>query len=395
MLSIHSSPLGPLGTEDTGGMSVYLRELSRELGKVGHRVDIYTCAESQVRSTDLYLSERVRLIRLTPDNSRDMTKHTLFGRLPDVFRSLQRYSARNSPSYDLIHSHYWLSGWIGRLAQNLWEIPHAITFHTTGMAKRVACAAEREPLHRLTGEKLLARTSDRIIVSSDREGELIRKHCGVAHGKIGIVPCGVDLRRFHPVEQNRARRETGLADARSVILYVGRFAPVKGLERLVAAASHLRRHRGLKLVIIGGDERETSAGLRRLVKSAGLTDIVTFLGRIEHDLLPLYYSAADVLVLPSYYESFGLVAIEALACGTPVVATRVGAMVSVISGQAAGLVVDDGSPRSLASAIERFLVPVAKGQRREEVRASVLGYSWAHSASALLREYAHVLRSSP
>lgn len=391
MLSIHSSPLGALGTQDTGGMSVYISELSRELGTAGHRVDIYTCGHSGASSGTTYLSQHVRLIRLAPGDTGGLTKGTLVGRLPDVFRSLERWAHRTTPEYDLIHSHYWLSGWIGRHAQNLWRVPHAITFHTTGMAKRVACAEEREPLLRLKEERLLARTSDRVIVSSDRDRELIERYCGAAHEKIGIVPCGVDLSRFHPIERERARRATGLGDARSVVLYVGRFAPIKGLERLVAAAAHLRWHQGLRLVIIGGDGGGIRADMGRLVKAAGLTDVVSFVGRVDHDLLPLHYSAADVLVLPSYYESFGLVALEALACGTPVVASRVGAMDAIIAGEASGLLVDDGSPRGFASAIERFLAPSVKGRSREEIRSSVLGYSWARSASALVREYAHAL----
>jgi len=393
MLSIHSSPLGELGTEDTGGMSVYIRELSRELGRAGHRVDIFTCAGYGRPDSEVYLSEQVRVIHLRAGDNGHVGKSALFGHLPEVFLSLDAYMTANHISYDLIHSHYWLSGCVGRLVQDRWSVPHVVMFHTTGIAKRIACGQEREPTLRLLVEKRLAHASDRILAATTGERNLLMRYYGVDGGNIGVVPCGVNLERFQPVTRALARKELGLQDTRFVVLYVGRFAPVKGLERLLAAAAHLRSHQGLKFVIIGGDGHYTQAAaeLGRLVRRASIEGAVRFQGRIRHELLPLYYSAADVLVVPSYYESFGLVALESLACGTPVIAGRVGAMDTLLQSGRTGLLMDTLSPRSLASAIERFVAASSgAAMSREDIRASVLGYDWSSVASAVAGEYSGV-----
>jgi len=395
MLSIHSSPLGELGTGDTGGMSVYIREISRELGRAGHRVDIYTCAGSGKLNGEELLSENVRLIHLRIGNNGHIGKSMLFGYLPEVFLSIEAHMTANNICYDLIHSHYWLSGSVGRLAQDRWYVPHIMMFHTTGIAKRMACGQEREPVFRLITEKRLAHASDRVLAATENEKNLLMKYYDVSGKNIGVVPCGVNLQQFHPVARGLARKELGLHDSQFIALYVGRFAPVKGLERFLAAAVHLRFHRGLRFVIIGGDDKKTSASteLRRLAKRASLGDVVQFRGRIEHDLLPLYYSAADVLVVPSYYESFGLVALESLACGTPVIATRVGAMDTLIQDGRTGFLVDSPGPLSLASAIENIMIaPLNGGMSRDQIRASVLGYGWPDIASAIAREYTTVFQ---
>jgi len=393
-LSIHSSPLGELGTEDTGGMSVYIRELSLELGRAGHSVDIYTCADSGGRDSRLFLSDNVRIIHLGIGQKGHITKSMLSGHLPEVFHSLEAYITSNDVCYDLIHSHYWLSGEVGGLAKNRWYMPHVVMFHTTGIAKRVACSGEREPTIRLMAEKRLAIKSDRILAATENEKNLLVKYYNVPVEKIGTVPCGVNLERFHPVAKDLARKELGLQDAGFLVLYVGRFSPVKGVSRLVAAAAHLRSRRGLMFMIVGGDNRKTQAfsELGRLANRGSVGDIVKFQGRVDHDLLPLYYSAADVLVVPSYYESFGLVALESLACGTPVIAARVGAMDSLIRDGQTGLLVDSLSPRSLATAIERLMALSSDGGLSvNEIRASVLRYAWSNIASAVAREYAAAL----
>lgn len=394
MLSLHSSPLGQLGTADTGGMSVYIRELSRELGRAGHSVDIYTCAEGG-RDERLFLSENVRLKHLGIGKNGPVTKGMLYGHLPEVFQSLEAHITGGDICYDLIHSHYWLSGEVGRLAQDRWYMPHVVMFHTTGIAKRIACSEEREPARRLIAEKRLACKSDRILAATAREKDMVVKYYGVSEEKVGMIPCGVDLERFQPLARELARKELGLRDAGFIVLYVGRFSPVKGLDRLIAAAAHLRSRKGLKFIVVGGDGGETRAfaELRRFARRASVDGIVRFQGRVEHDLLPLYYSAADVLVVPSYYESFGLVALESLACGTPVIATRVGAMDTLIKDGETGVLVDSPAPRSIASGIERIMdASPVRGMTRDEIRCSVLGYGWPNISSAVIGEYGTILR---
>jgi len=394
MLSIHSSPLGELGTEDTGGMSVYVRELSRELGSAGHCVDIYTCAQSSPQETDTSLADNVRLIRLPLPGSRRLSKRNLFGHLPEVYKSLDAYMTAHQLSYDVIHSHYWLSACVGQGVRNRLQVPHLIMFHTTGMAKRVACGTDREPDHRLISERRLAHACERVLAASQREKDLLAKYYGVPEEKIGLTPCGVDLNLFRPLPKHDARRELGLHETSVVVLYVGRFAPVKGLDRLIAAAAHLRQRSGLTFVIIGGDGQGTreSSALSRLARRGSVEAMIKLPGRVAHDLLPLYYSAADVVVVSSYYESFSLVALESLACGTPVVATRVGAMDTLIEDGKTGLLVDRPAPRALAQAIDRAVTELSEGRMgEEEIRSSVLRYNWRAVAAAVVREYDAVL----
>jgi D-inositol-3-phosphate glycosyltransferase len=396
MLSIHSNPLGELGTEDTGGMSVYIRELSQELGRAGHRVDIYTCAKDGMNGTEQFLSENVRLIHLGLRNNRHVTKSTLVEHLPEVFRSFEGFIQSNPVFYDIIHSHYWISAWVGRLAQERWYVPHVMMFHTTGIAKRIACSQEREPSIRLITEKKLAHACDRIFAPTVREKDLLARYYSVPGEKIGIVPCGVNLERFRPVTRELARRELGLQDIQSLVLYVGRFAPVKGIQRLLAAAGHLRSYQGLRFMIIGGDgpQAHTFAELSRFARRASVEGMVRFQGRVEHNLLPLYYSAADVLVLPSYYESFGLVALESLACGTPVIATRVGAMDTLIQDGRTGFLLDTPSPYSLALTIKKCIMDSSNGSlSREDIRNHVLSYGWSNIASNVVEEYSTALQS--
>jgi D-inositol-3-phosphate glycosyltransferase len=219
------------------------------------------------------------------------------------------------------------------------------------------------------------------------------QHYGASSQTIGVVPCGVNLDLFSPRDKAKARQELGFAQDESIVLFVGRFAPLKGIERLMEAMCHLQHHQRLRLIIVGGDGSDTPEfqGLQKLTRNFGIQEGVTFVGRIEQDNLPAYYNAADVLVVPSYYESFGLVGLEALASGTPVVATKVGAMESILKEGTTGHVVSNGSPRLLAKGIEKF-ISGSNGLSAHELRASVLQFSWANVASAMIDQYAAVLR---
>jgi len=265
-------------------------------------------------------------------------------------------------------------------------------FHTLGAEKNALFRRQVEPELRITTEKQLAAHCDRILAASEREKEHLVRFCGVPHEAVGVVPCGVDLDRFRPVGKARAREKLGLDPVKSVILYVGRFAALKGIDRLLEATAYLKRNRDLRLMIVGGDVEQTpeSQELKNLSRRFGIQDRVTFTGRVDHEKMPLYYSAADVLALPSHYESFGLVALESLACGTPVVTTQVGAMEKIIRQDETGRVVQDASPPALAEAVEAFL-PGSKTLSVEAIRASVLDWSWSSAASAMIDEYVLLL----
>ena len=379
-------------------MSVYIRELARHLGTFGHRIDIYTRLNGTKHNQIIDLYDNVRLIHLSAGSNGYVHKLALYYYLSDFFRALQRFKDQEGLHYDLIHSHYWLSGRLGHWVQERWNIPHIVTFHTLGAVKNIAGVTDQEPDLRIATEKKLTRTCQRILAPTAGEKVNLIKYCDATPEKIGVVPCGVNLDLFRPMDQAAARKRLGFDDQESIILYVGRFDPIKGIKRLIEAVAHLKRHQRLRLVIIGGDgpDAPEDQNLQQLSDSLGIQKSVNFIGRIEQSQLPPYYHAADVLVVPSYYESFGLVGLESLACGTPVVANRVGAMERILREGETGYVVADASPRGLADSIEKIIARASNHLlSAHAIRASVLQYGWSHVASAVIHEYDRMFKILP
>jgi D-inositol-3-phosphate glycosyltransferase len=373
-------------------MSVYVRELARELGNCGHLVDIYTRLNDSIKDPIVELHQNVRLIHLRAGSNGHLNKLSLYAHLDEFFKELEGFRRRESLGYDLIHSHYWLSGRVGNWAQQSWEVPHVFMFHTVGALKNITAGSEKEPELRMAIEKDLARNCDRILVATEKERGHLTQHYGASHETIGVVPCGVNLDLFRPLDKETARQQLGFAQDESIVLFVGRFAPLKGIDRLMEAIAHLQHYQRLRLVIIGGDGNSApeSEKLTRLSQELGIQGLVTFAGRIEQENLPPYYSAADVLVVPSYYESFGLVALESLASGTPVVATNVGAMESILTEGKSGHVVSNGSSRLLANGVEQF-ISRSHPPPADVIRATVLRFSWKNVAAAMIDEYEALL----
>jgi D-inositol-3-phosphate glycosyltransferase len=391
MLSIHSSPLGKLGTKDTGGMSVYIRELARQLGQYGHWVDIFSLLKDGTQRPAMTVDNNVRLIQLGIGKSRNVPKLAIYHYLSDFFRSLEHFRISENLDYDIVHSHYWLSGLLGVWAQKLWRRPHIVMFHTLGAAKNGTGVGIREPGLRIAVEKNIVKSCHRIVAPTEKERQRLMTDYGAVSGKIRVVPCGVNLELFQPIEKKTARQRLGINPDETILLYVGRLDPLKGLSRLLEAMAHLPNRPRLRLLIIGGDG-DDSPELRNLLAIAvrlGISDKITFAGSIEQAHLPAFYGAADALVIPSYYESFGLAALEALACGRPVIATPVGAMDSLLRQNNAGRLVNDDSPQSLAAAIESIIADLTK-YAADRIRESVLAYSWSNVASAILKEYISV-----
>ena len=393
MLSIHSNPIGKLGTQDTGGMSVYIRELARELGGRGHRVDIYTRGQCTGYQHILNLYENVRLIHLGIQKNGDLSKLALYPYLPKYFRLLEKFRADQNLEYDVIHSHYWLSGRLGSWAQTLWNLPHVVMYHTLGALKNRTGVGMQEPAFRIASEKELVRSCHRILAPTELERENLIRYYGAAAEKIGVVPCGVNLELFYPQEKGAARNKLDLEANDTILLYVGRFDPLKGLNTLLEAMTYLRHHPSLRLVIVGGDGIGTSESLslKQKTENLGIDDRVVLAGQIEQQHLPPYYGAADVLVMPSHYESFGLVGLEALACGRPVVSTPVGAVEGLIRKSRAGRIVSDISAKSLAKAIESIITD-SSIPASDVIRESILKYSWSNVATAVIEEYETALK---
>jgi len=393
ILSIHSCPVGTLGTKDTGGMSVYILELANELGKQGHFVDIYTRVHDP-RDRQIYaIGQNVQLVHLLAGEVEQIHKLAVYSHLPDFACNLEEFRKQASLDYDLVFSHYWLSAWVGQYLQLWWNVPHITTFHTLGAVKNALNLDDTEPDLRIEMEKELARSNHHIIAPTEREKKELVQHYDASPERISVVPCGVNLELFQPVGKDIARQELGIGGGR-VILFVGRIEPVKGIEQLVKAMPYLQNGKNSKLVIIGGDTDNPYEldSLRKLVSELDIRDRITFSGPIKQDKLPYYYSAADVTVIPSYYESFGLVALESLACGTPVVANDVGDLGRIIRQGETGYVITDNEPQNLAEKIDMILSKQSLDMNSALlIRESVSKYAWSNIAEAITGEFRKVL----
>lgn len=388
MLSLHTSPLARPGSRGAGGMNVYVRQLSGELSRLGHRIDIFTRRTDTESPQSLDLAAGVRLITL-PAGPPAADKDDLYQYLPEFVSALRSFQRQQRQSYDLIHSHYWLSGAVGRRLAREWGVPHVTMFHTLGEVKNRARLSEHEPTYRIREEAAIADTADRIIVASEHERMPLAQLYGADQNKVCVVPLGVDLERFRPIERRAARHAVGL-DGQPVILFVGRVEPLKGVDILIAAAAQISVESDFLLLIIGADASTHGelAHLRRLAVELGVADKVQFVEPVDHERLPLFYNAADVCVVPSYYESFGLVALEAMACGVPVVAARVGGLVSTVRDGETGYLIPWHCPEPFAERLELLLMN--EDLRRHlgrRARIAAEQYHWSKIAEQVAQIY--------
>ncbi len=402
MLSVHSSPLARLGGKEAGGMNVYVRELARELGKRGVPVDIFTRSQERRAPTIVPLSCGVRLINLHAGPAAPYNKNWVLTYLPEFVSRLRCFSDGQDLVYDVIHSHYWLSGEAGlRLRQN-WGVPLIHMFHTLGAMKNHVARSqdETETSQRISIERRLMQASDTLVAATPLDRAQMVWHYGADSNQIQIVPCGVDLERFQQRPRAAARARLGLDPADRLLLCVGRMEPLKGMDALIQALAILRRQdtawsRQLRVLLIGGEDETSPAlwnneqqRLDRLRRELGVTEQVRFLGAQPQESLPDYYAAADVVTVPSHYESFGLVALEAMACATPVVASNAGGLSITIEDGVSGLLAPPDDADALAGRIAELLSNEARyqelaagGRRRAEA------YSWDTIARRMIRLY--------
>ena len=338
------------------------------------------------------LDKGVRLIHLRLGENQYLSKAEMVPHLKGFFRELEQFRSTHHLEYDLVHSHYWLSGMLGMWAQESWKCPHLVMFHSLGAVKNHTGIGGPEPEIRIATENAVVKTCHRILAPTRREKERLITFYSALPGKIGVVPCGVDLELFCPMSQSAARRQLGFKADDALALFVGRFDSMKGLDRLLEAMSHLKSRRRLRLIIVGGDGVHSPEGqkLLGLARTFGVEDSIAFVGRVEQKDLPVYYNAADVMVLPSYYESFGLVSLEALACGIPVVATPVGVMDSIIKEGQNGRLVANGDAKLLAKAIDK-VTSLSPALSADAIRQTVQSFGWPNIASAIVKEYGETL----
>ena len=399
MLSYHTCPLATLGGKDTGGMNVYVRELTRHLGAQGIHVDVFTRSQDEHVPHVLHdLGYGNRVVHVPAGPETPLEKEELAGYLPDFVGGIRDFASAKGLQYDLIHSHYWMSGVAALELKTYWDAPVIHMFHTLGVMKqRVARSpAEVEGDYRLKGERDVLQKADRIVAATPAELAQLQWLYQADTRKIRIIPPGVDVSRFYPIPIDEAKEVIGVPPCESLLLYVGRIEPLKGIDILIQAIKLLQQEKTyVCLVVIGGDPEagtenrsEEMQRLQTMTEQAGLSELVTFLGKRSQDTLPYYYSAAEVVVVPSHYESFGMVALEAMACGTPVVASQVGGLAFLVQDGVTGYTVPVDDPRELASRLSKILCdPELRRKMGDQALEVAREYAWENIARQVAELY--------
>ncbi len=403
MLAVHSSPLATLGRREAGGMNVYVRELACELGRRELPVDIFTRSQRRGEPQIVELGPNTRVVTLRTGPAAPYNKNWVLDYLPEFVSRIRCFADGQDLHYDIIHSHYWLSGVAALELRKMWGAPIVHMFHTLGAMKNqvTQTALWSETNDRIEIEGRLLREVDAIIAATPLDRAQMQFHYGVETDRIVVLPCGVDTRRFRPHDQTEARRQLGLpSQPAKIVLFVGRIEPLKGLDTLIQALALLAAHRprlrpDLQLMVVGGDAQpredrwnSEERRLRALVDELGIGDIVHFGGSRPRSQLPLLYSAADVVAIPSHYESFGLVAVEAQACGTPVVASRVGGLTYTVQDGISGFLVPPHDAAAFAQRIESLLLhPGTCEEMGTRAIARAQSYAWPHIADRMLALY--------
>lgn len=411
MLSYHTCPLAALGGKDTGGMNVYVRDLARELGRQGVHVDVFTRSQDEhVPHVVHELGYGNRVVHIAAGPEEPLGKNEITKYIPDFAEGIRQFAETKGIQYDLIHSHYWMSGLAAERLSDVWGgTPIVHMFHTLGeMKNRVARSEdEKAGAERLAGERRVLRRADRIIVATLAEQTQLRFLYRADADKMIVIPPGVDASHFYPIPSDEAKQFIGLHPESRMILFVGRIEPLKGVDTLIQAMSCLGMEtfdeaRPVHLAIIGGEPdahpqamSQEMARLQKMCDDLCVGSMVVFLGKRAQNTLPYYYSAAEVLVMPSLYESFGMVALEAMACGTPVVASEVGGLGYLVQDGVTGFTIPDSMPEMLCQKIFLLLGnSELRNEMGEKAAEYAKNYAWEKIAASVIEAYREVLSAS-
>ncbi len=405
MLSVHTCPLATLGGKKTGGMNVYVRDLGRELGRRGIEVDVFTRSANPDVAHVTALGDNARVIHIRCGPEVYLGSRDIYPYLPEFVENVPDFVAAEGNRYDVIYSHYWLSGWAAHELRARWDVPVVQMFHTLGrMKNRIAqTTGELESNIRIFTETDVMTWADRLIAATPAERAQLLWLYRADRRKIEVIPPGVDLQRFHPLPREEAQRQIGVPPHHRMLLFVGRIEPLKGVDNILHAVALLRADYPALLAdvcmcVIGGDADEETpesemVRLKALRDELGLEDRVTFLGARDQDTLQNYYAAAEALIMPSDYESFGMVALEAMACGTPVIASEVGGLAFLVQDGVNGFHVPTREPTALADRIRVILSQPEVGRRISEAAyETAQHYSWPLIADRLLGVFEDVKR---
>lgn len=363
MFGIHSDPLAPLGSQEAGGQNIYLRSLVRELDKKGWSVDVFTRHDQLRKKTIAFIGKKSRVIRLKGGPIKHIPKTELFEHFPELYQNFLEFINQQNP-YSIFHGHHWDGGCLALKAAQQFKKPLVENFHSLG---KVRFQTKKQYLvngnetdffkKRFALEEEIVKNANIIISLAESEkNDLINSYDALAE-KIKVIPGGVDLRHFQPVDRQKARQETNLPPASFVLLFVGRLEWRKGIGTLISAAKLLKNEiKNLRVIIVGGKIYGKQKNLKdfkeyeRLLEKAKeekIENLIHFTGRVDDGRLPFFYSAADLLIIPSYYEPFGLVALEGMACKTPIIASRVGGLATIVQDNLNGLLFQPRNPLDL------------------------------------------------
>lgn len=401
MISLHTSPLDQPGIGDSGGMNVYVRAVSERLARDGVEVDVFTRCQGRAVPEVQRLGEKLRIIQVPAGPCAPVPKEELAELLPQFAEAVVSRRALEGIGYDLVHAHYWLSGSAAAVTKARWGVPMVASFHTLGRVKnRVLENHSKELPNRLQAEGSIIAQADRILAPTPAESFHLVDLYGADPERIRLVPPGVDLERFRPGDPEAAKASLGLAGKR-VALFVGRLQMLKGPDVAIRAVAEAVRRApgptsGLVLVLVGGPSGGTDrslevARLMELASEERIADRVRFVPPMPHEELPRAYQAADVLLAPSRSESFGLVALEAQACGTPVIAASVGGLPYVVGDGKSGHLVVGHDPRAYAERlIEIISNPVLARRFSVGAVAQASHYSWDVTTERMRSVYAEL-----
>ena len=401
-LMVHTSPLDQPGIGDAGGMNIYVVESAERMAAMGVQVDIFTRRTNAEVADIVEISPGVRVRQLNVGPLTGVTKEDLPRLIPELAKEFGKLLT-GEIKYDLIHSHYWISGKVAMLAGKESNIPFVHTMHTMARVKNLNLAEGEtpEPMIRVQGETQVVEAADALIANTDAEAASLVSLYGACPDNVQVVSPGVDLYKFTPGEGKReAREKLGVSTSANVITFVGRIQPHKGPELLIRATSEMLTHsplmrNGLVVNIVGGSSGANMSEVERLkelVNWLGISDVVKFAEPVSRNDLPNWYRSADLVCVPSYSESFGLVALEAQACGTPVIATAVGGLRTAVADGISGVLVDGHDPRAWSSILTRLL---QEPQRRVLLSMGAIEHAshfgWDATARGTLDIYDHVL----
>lgn len=400
LISEHASPLSVLGGVDAGGQNIYVAQVARCLAEAGHQVDVFTRREQIGVPSIVPMRSGVRVVHVNAGPPVPIPKEALLPYMPAFAKGIEDFMAK-SGGFDIAHAHFFMSGLVAQHLKDRHGLPYVLTFHALGRVRREHQGlADGFPNERIDIEQMLVNQADRIVAECPQDREDLMRLYDADASKLCMVPCGCDVEEFKPMNRHRARDQISLKDDEFVILQLGRMVPRKGIDNVIRALSRLQKDVHARLLIVGGDSRNPAemqshecVRLKEVAQECGVSDKVVFIGHRRRDELRRYYAAANVFVTTPWYEPFGITPLEAMACGTPVIASAVGGLKYSVTDGVTGLLVPPHAPDVLAQSLSQLHANpgLAQAMGRAGIRKVRSLFTWERVTSALVRAYQEVL----